>query len=61
MGLNIENTVELESDKNYFTLGQIREFVQQTETWTNETKVFPGAGKAWSRLITQYGDVTGNH
>jgi len=61
MALNIENVVELVSERSFFTLGQIREFVQQTETWTDETKVFPGAGKEWSRLIAQYGDVTGNH
>jgi hypothetical protein len=61
MGINIENTVELVSERNFFTLAQIREFVQQTETWTDETKVFPGAGKDWSRLIAQYGDVTGKY
>jgi hypothetical protein len=53
--------VELVSERNFFTLAQIRVFVQQTETWTDETKVFPGAGKDWSRLIAQYGDVTGKY
>lgn len=65
MAVNIENTVSVDAPRDYFTLEEIREFVENTATFAGETKVNVQAhslrNAPYVKLSAQYGDMTGNY
>lgn len=65
MAVNIENIVSVDAPREFFTLEEIREFVENTKEWASETKVKPtvnlGQRDPFVKLTSKYGDTTGNY
>lgn len=64
MGVNISNTTSVDAPREYFTLEELREFMENTATWAGQTKVqvqaYLGQRDPYVKLTSKFGDITGN-
>lgn len=65
MAVNINNEVSVDAPREYFTLEEIREFVESTKEFGAQTKVritaHLGQRDPYVKLTSKYGDMTGNY
>jgi hypothetical protein len=67
VGIEINASVSVSANRDFFTLGQIREFVEKTEAFGDETKVPVRVRMIGEKdivsvnLSAKYGEMTGNY